>query len=62
MRVLQGNMFELVFKYITVVLQAIIYGSVFLNMPVTVPGLFVRGGALFGAIFLGCYVCILFFY
>ncbi|PRP75001.1 hypothetical protein PROFUN_07394 [Planoprotostelium fungivorum] len=45
-----GNKQALVSRYVSVVIQALIYGSVFLNMPTNSAGAFTRGGALFSAI------------
>lgn len=39
------------------ILQSLIYGSAFYNMPLNGSGGFLRGGALFGAIFVGFFVC-----
>ncbi|PRP76487.1 hypothetical protein PROFUN_15157 [Planoprotostelium fungivorum] len=45
-----GNKFGLISRYVSVVIQALIYGSVFLNLPTDTSGAFTRGGAIFAAI------------
>lgn len=42
----------------SILVQALIYGSVFLLMPLTESGLYSRGGALFGALLLNALVSI----
>jgi len=45
-----GNKFGLISRYVSVIIQALIYGSVFLFLPKTASGAFTRGGAIFSAI------------
>ncbi|PRP87448.1 hypothetical protein PROFUN_00659 [Planoprotostelium fungivorum] len=51
-----GFKLSLVVRYVSVIIQALIYGSVFLNMPTNSTGAFTRGGAIFSAIMQNSFV------
>lgn len=53
-----GDKFGLVTRVFAVVVEGIIYGTIFLNMPLTATGGFLRGGALLCAIVYNAFVCI----
>jgi ATP-binding cassette subfamily G (WHITE) protein 2 (SNQ2) len=54
-----GDKFGIFSRYFSVLVQALIVGSVFYNMPLTAAGAFSRGGAFFVNLVLTLLVCIL---
>lgn len=45
-----GDKFELFARYFSIVIQALLYGSVFYNLPNSAVGGYARAGALFGSL------------
>lgn len=51
-----GDKFGIFSRYLSVVIQGLVYGSVFYNMPLSATGGFLRGGALFGSLLFNAFV------
>eukprot|EP01119_Soliformovum_irregulare_P011476 TRINITY_DN2879_c0_g2_i1.p1 TRINITY_DN2879_c0_g2~~TRINITY_DN2879_c0_g2_i1.p1 ORF type:complete len:1232 (-),score=397.00 TRINITY_DN2879_c0_g2_i1:26-3475(-) len=57
-QVFLGNKFDIVTRYLSVVIQAFVFGSAFYKMPLTSTGVFTRGGAIFAAILFNSFISI----
>ncbi|KAN0032719.1 hypothetical protein ACTFIV_006639 [Dictyostelium citrinum] len=55
-QIIWGDKFSLVSRYLSVIIQSLVYGSVFYNMQTNLSGLFTRGGAIFAAILFNAFL------
>jgi len=53
-----GSKFGIVTRYLSVIVQALIYGSAFYNLPLNSSGVFTRGGAIFSAIMFNSFLSV----
>ncbi|KAM9953963.1 hypothetical protein ACTFIR_009077 [Dictyostelium discoideum] len=55
-QIIWSDKFSLVSRYLSVIIQSFVYGSVFYNMQTNLSGLFTRGGAIFAAILFNAFL------
>eukprot|EP01119_Soliformovum_irregulare_P011474 TRINITY_DN2879_c0_g1_i1.p1 TRINITY_DN2879_c0_g1~~TRINITY_DN2879_c0_g1_i1.p1 ORF type:complete len:1443 (-),score=460.96 TRINITY_DN2879_c0_g1_i1:56-4384(-) len=57
-KIFLGNRFNIFTRYLSVIIQALLYGSAFYQMPLTSTGVFTRGGAIFASILFNSFISI----
>ncbi|EGC32812.1 hypothetical protein DICPUDRAFT_155206 [Dictyostelium purpureum] len=55
-QIIWGDKFSLVSRYLSVIIQSFVYGSIFFQLDKTIEGLFTRGGAIFSAILFNAFL------